>query len=95
MSPASVTVIYEYFGPERRRIAAELGERKRVRKNDRFVEPDVFGPSTIEGWGASEGAGVYAEAKIQELAKRKMRSGQTGTCQGQWRLLSKTESLSI
>jgi hypothetical protein len=39
--------------------------------------------------------GVYAEAKIQELAKRKMRSGQTGTCHGQWRLLSKTESLSI
>jgi hypothetical protein len=33
--------------------------------------------------------------KIQGLAKRKMRSGQTGTCHGQWRLLSKTESLSI
>jgi hypothetical protein len=29
------------------------------------------------------------------LAKRKTRSGQTGTCHGQWRLLSKTESLSI
>ena len=46
-----VTATYEYFGPERRRIAAELGERKRVRKNDRFVEPDVFRPGTLEGGG--------------------------------------------
>jgi hypothetical protein len=53
-----------------------IAEKKASSDNDRFVEPDVFGPSTIEGWGDSEGAGVYAEAKIQELAKRKMRSGQ-------------------
>jgi hypothetical protein len=53
------------------------------------------GQATLEGGGDREAAGVYAEAKIQELAKRKMRSGQTGTCHGQWRLLSKTESLSI
>jgi hypothetical protein len=53
-----------------------IAEKKASSDNDRFVEPDVFGPSTIGGWGDSEGAGVYAEAKIQELAKRKMRSGQ-------------------
>jgi hypothetical protein len=28
-----------------------IGERKRVRKNDRFVEPDVFRPGTVGGWG--------------------------------------------
>src|ERR1700693_2816700 len=28
-----------------------IGERKRVRKNDRFVEPDVFRPGTVGGRG--------------------------------------------
>src|SRR5271166_1911131 len=31
-----------------------IGERKRVRKNDRFVEPDVFRPGTVGGWGEIE-----------------------------------------
>ena len=39
-------------------------------------------------------AGVYAEAKIQELAERKMRSDKPELAR-QWRLLSKIESLSI
>jgi len=51
-------------------------QKKRVRKNDPFVEPDVFSPGTVGGWGRweiEEAAGVYAAAKIQELAERKMR----------------------
>ena len=41
-----------------------------------------------------EAAGVYAEAKIQELAERKMRLDKPELAR-QWRLLSKIESLSI
>jgi hypothetical protein len=41
-----------------------------------------------------EAAGVYAEAQIQELAERKMRSDKPEIAR-QWRLFSKIESLSI
>ena len=82
-----------YFGAPK--DSGRTWRKKASSKKRSFCRTGCFQARHLGGWGNRELAGVYAEAKIQELAKRKMRSGQTGTCQGQWRRLSKTESLSI